>query len=316
MIPTELIASSVAAEMLGRKVNYVKRIPFGTQNYVYEVSTSSRKYILRMTTPEWISTYESSVMLQQILLPLNIPLVPFLKYDLDGKYSVFPSVLMDKVPGTDLVNVYTSLSTSQKMFLADQVATIHAKTRLLPLGNMFGFARINEVPTYHTWSSFFIARCNWCLGELLESGSLSKEILDASLSVIDDSLSVFNEIEPVPFIWDMAEKNVLVSDGLLSGIVDVDNLCWGDPLYTVALAASACEKEEWDTIYTDRWLIHYPANRNTLIRYECYRLFWLMNFLRGTGRVRVNGNIEPDRKNHLVKLIIFSIKNFIIINKY
>ena len=49
----------------------------------------------------------------------------------------------------------------------------------------------------------------------------------------------FGRIEPVCFLDDLTIKNVIVSDGTLQGIVDFDWVCYGDPLYMIALTQTA-----------------------------------------------------------------------------
>ena len=45
-----------------------------------------------------------------------------------------------------------------------------------------------------------------------------------------------DSIPPTPFLHDATTKNVLVTaKGAFSGIVDVDDLCFGDPRYPAAL---------------------------------------------------------------------------------
>ena len=41
-------------------------------------------------------------------------------------------------------------------------------------------------------------------------------------------------VPPLPFLDDLTTKNVLVDGGRLSGVVDVDVVCFGDPLATPA----------------------------------------------------------------------------------
>ena len=60
-------------------------------------------------------------------------------------------------------------------------------------------------------------------------------------------------VAPTPFLDDTTTKNVLIADGTLSGIVDVDYLCFGDPLLTVALTRMALLARGWDTDYIDYW---------------------------------------------------------------
>jgi aminoglycoside phosphotransferase (APT) family kinase protein len=43
-------------------------------------------------------------------------------------------------------------------------------------------------------------------------------------------------VEPTPFLHDVTTRNVIVTPaGTFSGIVDVDDLCFGDPRYPAAL---------------------------------------------------------------------------------
>ena len=47
-------------------------------------------------------------------------------------------------------------------------------------------------------------------------------------------------LPPTPFLHDTTTKNVIVTPaGSFSGIVDVDDLCFGDPRYAVALTSAA-----------------------------------------------------------------------------
>jgi len=49
-------------------------------------------------------------------------------------------------------------------------------------------------------------------------------------------------VEAVPFLHDTTTKNVIVtSEGRFSGIVDVDDLCWGDPRFAPALTLAAMQ---------------------------------------------------------------------------
>lgn len=55
------------------------------------------------------------------------------------------------------------------------------------------------------------------------------------------------------FLDDTTTKNVLIDQGQLSGIVDVDTVCFGDPLLTPALTQMALLKSAFDTDYISFW---------------------------------------------------------------
>lgn len=58
----------------------------------------------------------------------------------------------------------------------------------------------------------------------------------------------------VPFLDDLTTKNVLVADGRLSGVVDVDVVCFGDPLTTPALTKVSLVAAGQPTDYVEAWL--------------------------------------------------------------
>jgi aminoglycoside phosphotransferase (APT) family kinase protein len=45
-----------------------------------------------------------------------------------------------------------------------------------------------------------------------------------------------DRVAPTCFLDDLTVKNVIVMDGEFQGIVDLDTLCYGDPLYWLSLA--------------------------------------------------------------------------------
>ena len=63
----------------------------------------------------------------------------------------------------------------------------------------------------------------------------------------------FSAVRPTAFLGDITTKNVLVHEGKLSGIVDVDEICYGDPLFVVGLTHMALLAMGADTDYTTGW---------------------------------------------------------------
>ena len=61
-------------------------------------------------------------------------------------------------------------------------------------------------------------------------------------------------VAPLAFLDDTTTKNVIVHDGRLSGIVDVDVVCYGDALLPVALTKMALHARGWETDYVEAWL--------------------------------------------------------------
>jgi aminoglycoside phosphotransferase (APT) family kinase protein len=77
-------------------------------------------------------------------------------------------------------------------------------------------------------------------------------------------------IPPTAFLDDTTTKNVIVHAGSLSGIVDTDVVCFGDPLFTLALTRLALLTHAMDVSYADDWqalLALTPAQERALALY-------------------------------------------------
>ena len=141
--PNEQVASSVVQSMMGELVLSSTRMVTGDQNFVYAVKTSAAEYILRMTDVSHKYKFQAAIAWQKMLLPLGVPLAEFIKSDLDTKYSPYPALLMMRLPGNDLINVYPYLTNADKENLANEMVKIQSLCVNLPQGPGYGiFLRI------------------------------------------------------------------------------------------------------------------------------------------------------------------------------
>ena len=114
-------------------------------------------------------------------------------------------------------------------------------------------------------------------------------------ALVERGLSLFTAdlaaIEPVPFLHDTTTKNVIVApDGTLSGIVDVDDLCYGDPRYPAALTAAAMLAWDGPQDYVSAWLARLGQPRDAL--FDFYVATFLLDFMSEQG-MTFNGNEIP-----------------------
>jgi aminoglycoside phosphotransferase (APT) family kinase protein len=123
-------------------------------------------------------------------------------------------------------------------------------------------------------------------------GVVATDIVDRVLERVHAD-GGFNDVEPVPFLDDTTTRNVIVDRGELSGIVDVDGLCYGDPLFVVALTRMALLSRDWPTDYADGW---FDALRTmgsaTKRRLDLYTAIFGVNFLSELGQ-QFNADSPP-----------------------
>lgn len=86
-------------------------------------------------------------------------------------------------------------------------------------------------------------------------------------------------------------RNVIITpEGTLSGIVDVDDLCFGDPRYAPALTLAALTAMAGPKHYVDYWM-RAARHRDDHIFHLCVALF-LFDLMSEHGHV-FNGNEKP-----------------------
>lgn len=267
--------------MLGLEVLTSKRLTTGGHTYVYGIKTGSSEYVIRIADMQYRDTFAAAVYWQNKLLPLSIPLAKFIGIDLDGKYSSFAALLMHRLPGDDLCNVYKDLSSIDKQNLAAEIVKIQTAMQALPEGSGYGFANSYEsTPQYKSWYDFIIARLMICKEALAKSTSFDQNVIPTVLAATKELETDLRLIKALPFMWDTSERNVMVFNGKISGIVDVDDLCFGDPLFVLGLTYVALEQDGQDTIYMDSWAKLLRLDKQAQRRLQFYRLFYVTWFMR------------------------------------
>jgi len=103
----------------------------------------------------------------------------------------------------------------------------------------------------------------------------------------------FASVRPVPFLDDTTTKNVLVEHGRVTGIVDVDQLCFGDPLLTVGLTQTALLANGLDVDYVQHWMNLLGLNKELRQVVDVYSLLFCVDFMSELGQ-RFNKESQPE----------------------
>ena len=114
----------------------------------------------------------------------------------------------------------------------------------------------------------------------------------------------FEKVEPMPYLDDVTTKNLLVKNGHISGIIDVDWIGMGDVLTFAALTYVALLNMGYDTDYVSFILDEMDADNIQRKAFLFYSLMYCVDFMgeRGTKYkdkvVEVNSQII-DRLNDI-----------------
>jgi aminoglycoside phosphotransferase (APT) family kinase protein len=254
-VPTEADARRVFERATGAKVCAISRFPTGLANYVYDVTTErGESFVVRLARPDLGSAFAGAASWHALLRPRGVPLPALLHADAEGHADGFPAMIMERLPGTDLGAVYRDLSLKQKRDLAAQIVAAQQATSSLPPASGFGYARSYDDPALRgSWKAVVDAELERSRRRIERAGLLNPGHVDRVQRLVDHHEPYLARIEPRAFLDDTTTKNVIVHNGALSGIVDVDVVCFGDPLFAPALTRMALLSMDRDTDYVDVW---------------------------------------------------------------
>ena len=251
---------------------------------------------------------EGSVFWDEQIKPLGLPTARVLRYDMTAP---FPYTILEHLQGMDLGAVYPSLTSPVRKSIARSVAEIQDRVGKLPKAHGYGYGfSYSDSRLKPTWQSILeeqlIRARQWIRGVGIAPESHVDRVIDA-LGEIEGYVQA---VEPVPFLHDTTTKNVLVTEGGLVGIVDIDDVCFGDRLYVLSLTNMALLSSRSSTDYVDFWIEAWnlsPSQRRVM------RLYTAINCVGFIGEIGQRFNkdvveIDYERLRHLEAILDHLLK--------
>jgi aminoglycoside phosphotransferase (APT) family kinase protein len=303
LYPNEANAAQLVQKLLHREPLRVSRFRTGLAHYVYEVQTAEQPLVVRMAAggPESLN---SAVYWAERLIPLKIPLPAILGDDRQAQLTPYPALVLERLPGTDLGHVYHTLSLPETRALAAEIVQIQRLVGTLPPGPAYGFATSYTdqglLPNWEAVVEQSLVRSHTRIRQL---GRVDVSYVERVQALMPRFSSYFKQIAPRPFLDDTTTKNVLVDQGRLSGIVDVDYVCFGDPLFTVALTQMALLSMGADTTYTDVWCELLDLTDEQRAAFQFYTCLFCVDFLSEIGHDANQNNAETQEEKRIAQLL-------------
>lgn len=286
--PTETLATEIASRRLGWATATARRFTTGSAHYVYEVACGAELAVVRLGMPDQAAELANGVLLARQLGPLGVPLAPVLS---EGTDAPLPYVILARLPGTDLGDVIGTLSPQARHQVARSVAEAQRATGRLGLAAGFGYAPNGMAASHRRWSDVVVASIERSRRRIAANGLFPKDAGDPLLAAFERQRPALDAIAPVPFLHDTTTKNVIVTpEGRLSGIVDVDDLCFGDSRYAAALTEAALIAWGGPLDYVLAWMSHAELVRDSV--FDLYVAIFLLDFM-GEHGMAFNGNALP-----------------------
>jgi aminoglycoside phosphotransferase (APT) family kinase protein len=224
--------SQMLEKHFGIAPSNLTRMTFGhSSSAMYEITLETRQVMLKINNnPDVLMHLEHNL---KTLQALGLPVSKLLLSDVTCQHVDAAFVVLEKIPGTDLRYELPSMTQAQMTVLAKQIVDFERRANTLPLGQGFGWVALGQVALFTSWDEV--------VQRDLEPGRkvLEFELLKKILSIAKAFAPYFAEVQPICFLDDLTTKNVIVQDGILRGLVDFDVVCYGDPLYWLALTRVA-----------------------------------------------------------------------------
>ena len=223
--------------------------------------------------------------LSHLLRPLGVPLPEIFN---KGVFNSLEYIIFERFPGIDLGYVIKDLSEARLVAIAEKVASAQAIVSKLPSAGRYGYAAKAEDAPHEQWHSVLNENLDRSRKRIEAAGLFDTGPVDTVAALVSAAQHELDSIPPVPFLHDTTTKNVMVtSEGIFSGIVDVDDLCFGDPRYVAALTLAALTASGGPIRYVDAWM-QIAGHKDDYI-FRLYVALFIVDFMSEHGQ-RFNDN--------------------------
>lgn len=271
----------------GRKANRVERFALGLSHYVFDVETEDGlAYVVRLARPERRAELERGLYWHPRLAGLGIPL-PHL--DQSGEIEGYAFGVYERLPGRDLEQLYPELPPGVRRSLACSVAELQQKVSRLD---------DPQLRTAPRWPDVLQSILNRSAREIVQRGLGDVRFVDLARKQMVGWEAYFAEVRPVAFLYDLNVRNVMVHHEQISGIIDVDEVWFGDPLLAVGRGKTLLLLMQQDTAYITAWCDYLSLTGLQRKVVDLYALLYCVRFM-GTLGQTLNGNksIQTDPNN-------------------
>jgi predicted O-linked N-acetylglucosamine transferase (SPINDLY family) len=227
VLTEETVAELVRSTLHTQPRSIARQTLTHSGNAVFRVFLADdRAVVLRVSPRPGVFAYTGHNL--NCLRELGLPVQGLLGSGLTTAGGSF--VILDWIHGRDLLYELKRLTPAQMTRIARQVTEFQKHLGSLPRGKAFGWAPIGKTAAIARWTDVFGASDTTPIPLDATPMQHRRGRLRALRASIEP---YFASIEPICFLDDLTVKNVLVENGELTGIIDVDFVCYGDPLMSV-----------------------------------------------------------------------------------
>jgi aminoglycoside phosphotransferase len=305
--PNSALAADLATAAIGRPPIDVRRFGTGAHHYVFEAMFADRSpVVVRIAAEHSRAAMAGAFRLSSLLRSLGVPLPEIIAEGVDHHFS---HMVMERLPGTDLGDVISGFSDSSLDTIATKVAQAQKIASRTARGTRYGYGIGPADAPHERWSQVLLDNLARSQRRIAAAKLFDEDVVRTIADMVCAARTELDALPPVPFLHDTTTKNVIVTPGgWFSGIVDVDDLCFGDPRYVAALTLASLRTISGPTHYVDAWMN--AANQPIDRIFQLYVALFLVDFMSEHGQ-EFNGNVvpsSPDCRSRLLAVFAESLR--------
>lgn len=268
----------------------IERIAIGISNEVYDVTLKNKSVIARL------SSTDKYLRGSHVHIPefkaLNIKVPDLLAEDYTQSHIPLCYQIQSKIEGQDLGIVIQTLTQTQLIALAKEVADIFRKVKTLPVTNQFGLILGGDNDLSNSWSERMKIWIEESIVRGSETGVMDEEISQIAHRLYDKYQSYFNTVKPTMYYGDICSKNVMIYHGKFNGLVDLDGLTQGDPLEVLGRIKLSWHKTPYGELYVNTIMQELNLNKQQKQTVIMYALLNQISWACENG-IQFNQNTKP-----------------------
>jgi aminoglycoside phosphotransferase len=299
-LPDVAIAEDLVASAVGSRPTGIRRFTTGSHHYVFEALFENRPpVVIRIAAEHGRSAMAGASRLSHRLRPLGVPLPKIIAEGLTGKFAY---LVLERLRGRDLRDVVDQLSVAQLEAIAKKVVDAQNIVGKTGSQRRYGYSINPADAPYDNWHQVLDQSICRSKARIESVGLFPMNVVDRVADLVAAARDELSALRATPFLPDTTTKNVIVAeDGTFSGIVDVDELCFGDPRCVAALTLAALTTFGGPTKYVDMWMK--LANFQDDRIFRLYVATFVLDFMSERGQ-SFNDNPLPSLpdgdRNHLM----------------
>ncbi len=264
---------TLCLEYFSEQPKKIERCAVGQGNYVYIVELADRKVVVRCS--EEVGAYKDTIYWLEKLSVIDIPVPRVLG---KGVFEGYEYVILTYFEGQDIGLVYTKLTDEEKREIAKTVVEIQNKVSALQL---------EDTLENWSWTESFVDDilirakeriiANGCY---FEPGKVDRLM---EVSKKPELAEYFDTIKPTPYLDDISTKNLLIHEGRVTGVIDIDWMGEGDKLTYAAMTKMALMNMGCDTDYVSYLLDEMQLTEIEKKAFAFYTLLFCVDFMGERG---------------------------------